>query len=88
MEYFEVAVDIDKAMQAIDFMKDYVSKPENKAELDKAEAFAKELIYGLLLTGVQEGIFQNGSLVLSRVREKIFMAFDAGYYQGKTVTKQ
>lgn len=83
MKFLEVLVDVDKALEEINFMKDFVSKPENKAELDKAEASAKNLIYGLLLTGVQEGIFQNGSLVLSRVREKIFMSFQAGYYYGK-----
>jgi hypothetical protein len=81
MDFFEVEVNIDKAEEALNFVKNFAS--ENEAELGKAEEAAKDLLYGFMLTGVQEGLFGNGSQVLSRVRDKIFMAFEAGFYYGK-----
>jgi hypothetical protein len=80
-EFFEVEVDIDKAAKLLNIVKTFSS--ENKAELGKVEEAAKDMLYGFMLTGVQEGLFSNGSMVLSRVRDKIFMAFEAGYYYGR-----
>lgn len=81
-------VDIDKAMSAMKFMAEYVTSPENRAELDIAEAAAKEPLHGLILTGIIEGIFPGDAKSNTRVRDKLISAFDFGYYYGKYSSKK
>jgi len=74
-------VDIDKAQAAIEFMANYVA--QNSEELNKAEAVAKESLLGLILTAVSTGLIPNATRETTEFRNKIFMAFDFGYYYGR-----
>jgi len=74
-------VDIDKAQAAIEFMASYVA--QNSEELNKAEAVAKESLMGLILTAVSTGLIPNATRETTEFRNKIFMAFDFGYFYGK-----
>jgi|GEM_PF-6496598 len=74
-------VDIDKASSALKFMADYIS--QHKEEIGKAETAAKELLMGLILTAVHTGLIPNATSQTTEFRDKIFMAFDIGFYYGK-----
>jgi hypothetical protein len=75
------AVDIDKAQAAIDFMLEYISK--NKEKLNKAESAAMESLMGLVLTATYTGLVRNASPQATELRDKIFMAFDIGFFHGE-----
>lgn len=74
-------VDIDKADSAMKFMANYVS--HNQEEINKAEAAAKEPLMGLILTAIHTSLITNASKQTTELRNKIFMAFDIGYFYGK-----
>lgn len=74
-------VDIDKAQSAMKYMADYIS--HHSEEIAKAEAAAKETLMGLILTAVATGLIPNATKETTEFRNKIFMAFDFGYYYGK-----
>ena len=74
-------VDIDKAQAAMEYMSDYVS--QHSEEVSKAEALAKESLMGLILTAVSTGLIPNATKETTEFRNKIFMAFDFGYFYGK-----
>jgi hypothetical protein len=79
---FEITeVDVEKAQAAMDFMADYVQKhPE---EILKAENAAKDALMGIVLTAVATGLVPNAMPITTEFRDKIYMAFNIGYYQGK-----
>ncbi|MCJ7791991.1 MAG: hypothetical protein MUP49_06270 [Dehalococcoidia bacterium] len=73
-------VNIEKAQAAMDFMTDYIK--HNSEKISKAEAAAKNSLMGLILTGVETGVFNNATPQITQIRDKIFMAFDFGYFYG------
>lgn len=79
------AVDIDKAQASIVFMLDYISKNHDK--LTKAESAAKESLMGLVLTAVYTGLIRNATPQAAELRDKIFMAFDIGFFHGENAPK-
>jgi len=74
-------VNIDKAQSALKYMSDYVS--QHHEEISEAEASAKEPLMGLILTAVGTGLVRNATKETTEFRNKIFMAFDFGYFYGK-----
>ncbi len=74
-------VDIDKAQSALKYMKGYIS--QHQEEIEKAESTAKEPLMGLILTAIHTGLITNASQQTTELRNKIFMAFDIGYFYGK-----
>ena len=74
-------VNIDKAQSALKYMSDWVS--QHREEISKAEAAAKEPLMGLILTAVATGLVPNATKETTEFRNKIFMAFDFGYFYGK-----
>lgn len=74
-------VDIDKAQKALKFMVDYITN--NYEEISKAEAAAKGSLMGLILTAVATGLVPNATKQTTEFRNKIYMAFDIGYFFGK-----
>ena len=80
----EEKVDIDQAKAMMKVMSSWVSQPDIRKELDVAEDAAKNYILSLILTGVVTGDFPNIPECNTRLREKLVMAFDIGYYFCKT----
>jgi len=80
----EEAIDIDQAQAMVVIMAAWVNKPEIRKELDIAEEAAKNSIHALIATGILTGDFPNDPEIITRLRAKLLMAFDIGYYFSKT----
>jgi hypothetical protein len=76
----DIEVDIDKALDMIDTVKNWGERPEIKKDLAPARVSAVNSLMGLIVTGVATGLFQNNAESNQVILEKLAIAFDMGYY--------
>lgn len=76
----EFEVDIDKAMEMIDTVKQWGERSEIKKDLAPARVNATNSLVGLILTGTETGSFPNTPEFNQLLLDKLAIAFDIGYY--------
>jgi len=80
MDMQERKVDIDAARRMLDVVKQWGFRPEVKEELARATYAAENSLLGLVLTGVEVGLWPNTPESNQFLLDKLRIAFQMGYY--------
>lgn len=76
----ERKVDIDAAQEMLKIVELWGLRPEVKENLAKALAAAENSLLGLVLTGVEKGLWSNTPESNQFLFDKLRIAFEIGYY--------
>lgn len=75
------SLDVKEALRVLREAQEYCET--HHEDVAKARLAARPGIMGMIATAIEEGIISNGEVATTRLRDKLFVAFEIGVCYGK-----